>query len=226
MTDVFQNILQNLSQVRDKHDLAGLILNECSSTCFETTRLLEEDFQFLDMFENSIGAVVSINFSNFVIDCLPLDEANCEATCYERFTKTLETSDGLDLSNIKEESKLLREIKDILDELNMMLMVFKEQSQIRDSITLPVMEPVSQCILKIKTMQEQARVTYESVRISISISCIMLLNHCSLKILWISGKSTQISSKLAPLDNSKQRLQSKAIQSWFLQLSQYYSWVY
>ena len=194
MTDVFQSILRNPSQVENKYDLAALILNECSGACFDTTKFLEKDFQFLDMFENSIGAVVSIGSSNFVIGYLPIDEANSEAACYERFTKILVTFDGLESSDIKEESKLLREIKDILDELNMMSMVFKEQSQIQDSIKMhnsigdkiagprSVMESVSQYIIKITTMQEQAKSTYESVRISLSVSCITPLNHCSLKI--------------------------------------------
>ena len=79
-----------------------------------------------------------------------------------------------------EESHLLRQIKDILDELNMLSKVFKEQLYVRNSIrdarksskdrvitpkdrVFTLMEPVQQHLDKVETMTAQARATYESV---------------------------------------------------------------
>lgn len=83
------------------------------------------------------------------------------------------------MSNIEEESRLLREIKDIQDELNMVLKVLSEQSQIRSSIqtktweergnlapAIMIMEPVLDYIIKIQTLQKHAQAIYESVCIS------------------------------------------------------------
>ena len=182
MTDVFQSILMKSSQVKDKHGLARLILNECSSACFDMSGFLKEEFRIFDMFENSIGAVVSSVSSCFVIVCLLRDEANSETAWWEGFIKMLETSSG-DLSDITAESTLLREIKDILDELNMISLVFEEQNKIWSKISENQKfgielarrdrEQVSLCHSKVKSMQKRARMTYESVRISspILVSC-------------------------------------------------------
>jgi len=156
MTDVFQSILMKSSQVKDKHGLARLILNECSSACFDMSGFLKEEFRIFDMFENSIGAV-----------------ANSETAWWEGFIKMLETSSG-DLSDITAESTLLREIKDILDELNMISLVFEEQNKIWSKISENQKfgielarrdrEQVSLCHSKVKSMQKRARMTYESLK--------------------------------------------------------------
>jgi hypothetical protein len=43
--------------------LADLIVNECSGACFNTAKFLEEELHFLDIFESSIGAVVSVTLT-------------------------------------------------------------------------------------------------------------------------------------------------------------------
>lgn len=93
------------------------------------------------------------------------DKANAEAACYQRFTRSLEFPDALDLSNIKEESRLLREVKDILDELNMMSIIFSEQDRIyqRGWSWGYGIRIVQENQIKINTMQAQASKTYESV---------------------------------------------------------------
>lgn len=138
---------------------------------------MEEDFQFLEIFENSIGAVVRIGSSCFVKHCLLMNKADSEAACYDRFMKMLATSDGLDvdLSDITEESKQLREIKDIRDELHMISMVFKQQIEVfndqaseweKRGITKFTPARVNQYLSKVHAMQDQAETTYESVRVS------------------------------------------------------------
>jgi hypothetical protein len=60
MTDVFKSIKENVSRITEVHELAAFIMEKCSGACFDTaTKPLEEDFRFLEIFENSIGAVVS-----------------------------------------------------------------------------------------------------------------------------------------------------------------------
>ena len=102
---------------------------------------------------------------------------------------SLKTSDAVDLSNIKEESRLLREIKDILDELKMILMIFEEQAEIRESMMREkpfvwgpgvlrhqsILEPVSQYISKIRKLEAQAKTTYESVRTLLAIFFVRIL---------------------------------------------------
>ncbi|KAF8857958.1 hypothetical protein BDZ45DRAFT_421917 [Acephala macrosclerotiorum] len=145
MTDVFQSMLRNTSGVSDTRDLANRIIGACSGACFDTTKFLDDEFQFLEAFESSIGAV-----------------ANAEAACYQRFTKSLESPGALDLSNIKEESELLREVKDILDELNMISIIFSEQRRI--SGWGGGLQTLEQNQIKINTMQAQASKTYESLK--------------------------------------------------------------
>ena len=60
MTDVFESIYSKLGDVQGPFDLLQTIVKECSDTFFDRTRYLQEDFRFLDMFENSIGTVVSL----------------------------------------------------------------------------------------------------------------------------------------------------------------------
>jgi hypothetical protein len=64
MTDIFKSVLRNVSGSETTYDLAKSIMNECSSAWFDTTKSLGDEFQFLEMFENSIGVVVSSGFSN------------------------------------------------------------------------------------------------------------------------------------------------------------------
>jgi hypothetical protein len=57
-TDVLESILANLDGVKNVEDLTALILSQCSGALFHPSKYLAENFQFLDMFERSIGNVV------------------------------------------------------------------------------------------------------------------------------------------------------------------------
>jgi hypothetical protein len=67
----------------------------------------------------------------------------------------------LDGSNIKEESRLLKEIKDIIDELTMMEMIFSIQMETMVDHAQP-----QECMFKIKAMKARAKATNESVGIA------------------------------------------------------------
>ena len=56
---MLESILANLDGVKNVEDLTGLILSQCSGALFHPSKYLPENFQFLDMFERSIGNVVS-----------------------------------------------------------------------------------------------------------------------------------------------------------------------
>lgn len=84
----------------------------------------------------------------------------------------LGTSEGADSSDIKMESDLLREIKDIRDELQIMTLIFKDQQQaiddmIKETGTSPrirdLLESITGYLRKVDTMQAQADATYDSV---------------------------------------------------------------
>ncbi|CZR62256.1 uncharacterized protein PAC_12153 [Phialocephala subalpina] len=93
------------------------------------------------------------------------NKANAEAACYQRFTQSLESPNALDLSNIKEESQLLREVKDILDELNVMSIIFLEQQRIYHSFwEADGLRILEENMIKLNTMQDQASKTYESLK--------------------------------------------------------------
>jgi hypothetical protein len=91
----------------------------------------------------------------------------------------LGTSQGLDEADvrIRKESELLREIKDIRDELKIIAMVFQEQKHVMGGLhTLrkrqgrwlskaenEMRDQLLQYTRKVESMQEEAKQTYESV---------------------------------------------------------------
>lgn len=60
LTDVFKSILENSSRVKTMEELVTLIVNECLGACFNMAKFLDEKLHFLNIFESSIGIVVSI----------------------------------------------------------------------------------------------------------------------------------------------------------------------
>ncbi|KAL2802291.1 hypothetical protein BJX63DRAFT_426163 [Aspergillus granulosus] len=124
-TDIFENILSSLAKspinIPGKNRPMNLILRiirECSSTFFDPTKNLDDDFKFLDIFNNSINRV-----------------ADEEVNCYEQFIDTLKTSSHHhDRMPIDTEFYLLREIKDIIEELRMMRQVSDEQQAVLSSL--------------------------------------------------------------------------------------------
>ncbi|KAL4994059.1 hypothetical protein BDV10DRAFT_189394 [Aspergillus recurvatus] len=113
-TDVFENILTSLAAnpLNTAEDNAPMelmlrIVRECSSTCFDPMKNLDDDFQFLDVFNNSINRV-----------------ADEEMNCYEHFVDTLRATGHHDQLSTHREFHLLRQIKDIIEELRMLLQAF------------------------------------------------------------------------------------------------------
>lgn len=113
--------------IQSVYDLAMVITNRCAGM-FDRHRVDDQQFQFLDMFESSIGSVTDQEGKLF----------NKFKTASEESTKWLhrnrrgskgqiehEFSD--DLLNIHQETRLLVEIKDIQDELTILAVVLHSQ---------------------------------------------------------------------------------------------------
>ncbi|KAL8790939.1 MAG: hypothetical protein Q9213_000364 [Squamulea squamosa] len=157
--NVLDGIIEDMNSktrppVKSVHDLATLITGRCSGV-FDRHRLGDEDFQFLDMFESSIGQVTNKEtelFMNFndaskaaarwltsqrqggSPQLLSQRSGESESTRDHTFVDTL--------LDIGEETALLAETKDIRDELNMISMVLKHQTSILDDMMHALLEEV------------------------------------------------------------------------------------
>ncbi|OAX78170.1 hypothetical protein ACJ72_07526 [Emergomyces africanus] len=115
--NVHQMILSHIGlKTRDPltsaHDLAHLITSFCIDL-FDKYRVPDE-YQFFDFFERSIGAVI-----------------DQETQCFESFAARLTQSGARpdsEVFSISAETKLLVEIKDILDELGILHMILSDQT--------------------------------------------------------------------------------------------------
>lgn len=126
------------STVQSVYDLALLITARTSGS-FDRHRPGDEDYQFLDMFESSIGNVANDETS------LYRDFYGASKTVHEWLSTHREPSSEADYPKVVDrfldigaETKLLQEIKDIRDELGMIAMVLGNQKstlpQLADAI--------------------------------------------------------------------------------------------
>ncbi|KAL9596063.1 MAG: hypothetical protein Q9219_006049 [cf. Caloplaca sp. 3 TL-2023] len=134
--------------IRSVHDLATLITSRCSGV-FGRHRLGDENYQFLDMFESSIGEVTEQEtqlFKNF-------NQASKAAAAWLK-SQRQKGNPANDMELIKDfifvdtlldidkETALLAEVKDIRDELNMISMVLKHQVSLLDGMMSALLEEV------------------------------------------------------------------------------------
>lgn len=116
------------NQVRSVYDLALIILDECSNTFFDRTRADEGQPQVMDIFSEAIGRVTNLHTISFQHVWHWTQEAS---KIYRARSKYVNSSDlHVSLLDINPEGKLQREVKDILDELDIMLHVHKRQRDI------------------------------------------------------------------------------------------------
>ncbi|KAJ5578447.1 uncharacterized protein N7459_007411 [Penicillium hispanicum] len=157
--NVLDGIIEDINSktrdpVKSVYDLAIIITNRCSGV-FDRHRLGDDEYQFLDMFESSIGIATdreTLLFNRF-------NHASAQASSWlkshrklNRFSRSsarsisgLEDDDGSDpdddydddqpvfvdrLLDIGEETDLLAEAKDIRDELNMIRTVLEHQKHV------------------------------------------------------------------------------------------------
>ncbi|KAF4631989.1 hypothetical protein G7Y89_g6148 [Cudoniella acicularis] len=168
--NVLDSIIEDINDktrepVQSVYDLAMIVTNRCSGV-FDRHRMGDEDYQFLDMFESSIGNATdreTILFKQF-------NAASAQASAWlrhhrrvnrpsaarqsahdhdirERDKKALdENSDDLArgpvfidrLLDIGEETDLLAETKDIRDELNMIKKVLEDQQHVLPTLEMAI----------------------------------------------------------------------------------------
>jgi Mg2+ and Co2+ transporter CorA len=129
--------------VQSVYDLAMLITNRCSGM-FDRHRLDVQDYQFLDMFESSIGHVTNREtqlFSRFNVASslsgkwLRQNRQQQEGTHIISKLRKSQITDPIFsdvLLDIGIETALLAEIKDIRDELNIITVVLANQTNVLD----------------------------------------------------------------------------------------------
>ena len=138
--------------VKSVYDLAMLISGRCSGV-FDRHRLGDEDYQFLDMFESSIGEVTNKETELFKkfndaslaaaqwltdqrqrgkVQIIDIPSSDNNPNKDPTFVDTL--------LDIGEETALLAETKDIRDELNMISMILKSQLSILDDLASALLE--------------------------------------------------------------------------------------
>ncbi|KAL8671688.1 MAG: hypothetical protein Q9168_003810 [Polycauliona sp. 1 TL-2023] len=155
--NVLDGIIEDMNSktrppVKSVHDLATLITGRCSGV-FDRHRLGDEEYQFLDMFESSIGHVTNretelfMNFNDASKAAARWLTNQRERGSLQPLSKQSAEKENLrdhtfvdTLLDIGEETALLAETKDIRDELNMISMVLKHQVSILDDMMHALLE--------------------------------------------------------------------------------------
>ena len=168
--NILDNIIEDINSktrdpVKSVYDLAMIITNRCSGV-FARHRLGDEEYQFLDMFESSIGSVTdreAVLFREF-------SAASAQASAWlqhhrrpNRFSRVLGNTSKEEhteqkgerfkfedfmrgplfvdkLLDIGYETDLLAETKDIRDELNMIAKVLDDQCQVLPDLEAAILD--------------------------------------------------------------------------------------
>ncbi|KAK0638992.1 hypothetical protein B0T16DRAFT_235601 [Cercophora newfieldiana] len=116
------------NQIRSIFDVALIILDECSNTFFDRTKTHDSQPQVMDIFSEAIGDVTNKHTISFQHVWHWTQKAS---TVYRSKPKHGETSDlHVPLLDIHPEGKLQREVKDILDELDIMINITRRQREL------------------------------------------------------------------------------------------------
>ncbi|KAK4175046.1 hypothetical protein QBC36DRAFT_332283 [Triangularia setosa] len=116
------------NQVRSVYDLALIILDECCNTFFDRTKTEDSQPQVMDIFSESIGNVTNQHTISFQHVWHWTQKAS---KIYRSRSKYIDSSDlHVPLLDIHPEGKLQREVKDIIDELDIMIHVHRKQREV------------------------------------------------------------------------------------------------
>ncbi|KAM7192936.1 hypothetical protein V8F20_008606 [Naviculisporaceae sp. PSN 640] len=123
-TDVFKNIKRKLDSVRSSNDLITLVIGECLKAFSDTTRQAGTFPNVLEIYGNEIGRITDTearllkDFSQNV----------------KNLTNTTPRKEAVDIVDPVMEMELLREIKDIVDELQTMNKIFNDQRNVLENL--------------------------------------------------------------------------------------------
>nr|POF18693.1 isoform 2 of ankyrin-3 [Quercus suber] len=123
----------NQGRVRSAHELAMIITSHCSRA-YHRHGLVGDEEQFLDMFEASIGNAMDREVALFRSFDRKSDQAWRWMQNSDKKEPGRPPSFITDLLNINNETALLKEIKDIHDELEMLDMIFAHQAKVLPSM--------------------------------------------------------------------------------------------
>ncbi|KAI5863862.1 hypothetical protein GGS23DRAFT_620694 [Durotheca rogersii] len=120
-------------QIRTVFDLALIIIDECSNTFFERTDTLDRQPQVLDIFSHAIGHIMHNQTLAFEKLWHWTDDAR---KIYQTKTKGDISELYVPLLDINPEGKLEQEIKDIIEELDIMIYITKIYKRILSQFIL------------------------------------------------------------------------------------------
>ncbi|KAK3906126.1 hypothetical protein C8A05DRAFT_12118 [Staphylotrichum tortipilum] len=116
------------NQFRSVYDIALVILDECSNTFFDRAKPADSQPQVLSIFSDAIG---NVNYDQTVSSQRFWNWASDASGAYHSKFKDPESVHmHRALLDIHTEGRLQRQIKDIIDELDMMLHVYKKQREV------------------------------------------------------------------------------------------------
>ncbi|KAL2070267.1 hypothetical protein VTL71DRAFT_13293 [Oculimacula yallundae] len=114
-------------EIQSVHDLALLIMDQCSTVFFDRSRPIDNRPELLNCFSDALSHVTGLKIVSSEIFWRQLDKLDF----LEHQTTGFETT-ALKYLNIRSECELLREAHDIIEELRMMEKIFTEQLQVVD----------------------------------------------------------------------------------------------
>lgn len=139
-TDVWNNVKRRIGEAKSSQDVVRTVINECLRSCLDPSRYLNKFFNIAETYENEIGRIVSHHHS-LVLASLGMliykTKADQEAKIFKAFSQDIaDLSDrtprekSINMVSFAPEMALLREIKDIRDELHTMGILFQDQIKV------------------------------------------------------------------------------------------------
>ncbi|KAL8375857.1 hypothetical protein RB595_007131 [Gaeumannomyces hyphopodioides] len=124
--------LTNSPSVGSIYHLALMIINQCSAVFFDRTKPLDQRPEVIDMFSSAIGHVTemtTIAYSSFWANTMVQNMLHSNPKPAYSFGQQSESKSQRHYLNINPEGTLLREGRDIAEELQIMHRVFGQQCQ-------------------------------------------------------------------------------------------------
>lgn len=164
---VLEGIIEDINSktrppVRSVHDLAMVITGRCAGG-FDRHRIGDPEFQFMDMYDSSIGDLSVKEPELFEA----FEKASSQAADWLHEQQGQQVTDkGTKLNfvnnllDIKEETTLLKELKDIRDELNIIKSIFSHQHKVLHAFKRAVHEERQEDKSEVaKRFREQSEMT-------------------------------------------------------------------
>jgi hypothetical protein len=131
-------------QIRSVFDLALIILDECSNSFFDRTKNQDKQPQAMDIFSEAIGAIVRLSAASVLMICANAAKNVKQTLSFnylwfwaDKLAKAPDSKSSTEISavltpllNVSPEGMLQREIKDIIDELDIMIRIARQQKEV------------------------------------------------------------------------------------------------